>query len=373
MRHRASTSSLRRLLLFNLATDADHPILGFTSDWLRALSLVAEEIDVITMWAGRLELPSNVQVYSVGKERGRNEAARMIEFYRVLRRLLSAHHYEACFAHMMPLFVAMGGPLLRRRRIPITLWYTHSATPPILRLAERFVDRVVTAHNETFKLPSNKVRAIGHAIDLDLFRPMAPDRPNDQPFTVIAVGRVTPIKRVDVMVEALSELASAPEAPGVRLRLVGPIEGPDKEYASALERRASQLGLQGLVEFAGPIQRSRLPFEYSAADVAVNLSPSGAFDKAALEAMACGLPLITSNNALANEVTCVDDRLAIEEPAPALLASALKYLHRMTPQHRRALGATLRARRHEHSMETLAERLLAEMPRRVMKEGGKVS
>jgi glycosyltransferase involved in cell wall biosynthesis len=358
-------------LLFNLATDADHPILGFTSDWLRALSSVAEEIDVITMCAGRLELPSNIQVYSVGKERGRNEVARTIEFYRVLRRLLSAHRYDACFAHMMPLFAAMGAPLLRQARIPMTLWYTHSATPPILRLAERFVDRVVTAHNETFKLPSNKVRAIGHAIDLDLFRPMASSRFSDQPFTVIAVGRVTPIKRVDVMVEALSQLASATEAPGVRLRLVGPIEGADKEYASALERRASQLGVQGLVEFAGPNHRSRLAVEYSAADVAVNLSPSGAFDKAALEAMACGLPVITSNRALGNEVACADKRLAIEEPAPASLASALKYVHGMTPEHRRAVGATLRARMHEHSMATLAQRLLMQMPRLVTSEKDK--
>jgi len=368
MSHTASASSLERLLIFNLATDVDHPILGFTTDWLRALASLVDEIDVITMWAGRLELPSNVHVHSVGKERGRSEAMRAFEFYRVLRRLLATHRYEACFAHMMPLFAAMGAPLLRRRRIPTTLWYTHSATPLSLRIAERLVDRVVTAHVETFKLPSSKVRAIGHAIDLDVFRPVLFNRPSDQPFTVIAVGRVAPIKQVDVMIEALSELATAVPASGVRLRLLGPIESADKDYASALQARARELSVHEFVEFAGPVRRSDLAFEYSTADVAVNLSPSGLFDKAALEAMACGIPLITSNRALGAEVGCADERLAIDEPAPALLASALKYVHGMTTLERRDVGTTLRAKMFDHSLATLAERLLLAMPRRVAAE-----
>lgn len=364
MSHRTSAYSLERLLLFNLATDADHPILGFTSDWLRALAPRVGEIDVITMWAGRLELPANVHIHSVGKERGYNEAARAIEFYRILRRLLSAHRYDACFAHMMPLFAAMGAPLLRRHGIPTTLWYTHRATSATLRIAERLVDRVVTAHFETFKLPSSKVRAIGHAIDLDLFRPIPLNRV-DQPFTIIAAGRVSAIKRVDVLIEALSELMVTLPAPGMRLRLLGPIEGAaDQDYASALQGRARELGVQDVVEFAGPVPRSRLPFEYSTADVAVNLTPSGAFDKAALEAMACGLPLVTSNRALGAEVACADVRLAIDEPTPAVLASALAYVHGMTTQERSAVGATLRAKMHGHSLATLAERLLLTMPRR---------
>jgi glycosyltransferase involved in cell wall biosynthesis len=362
------TCSLERLLLFNLATDADHPILGFTTDWLRTLAPFVDEIDVITMWAGRLELPPNVHVFSVGKERGRSETMRALEFYRVLRQLLTTHRYDACFAHMMPLFAVMGAPLLRQRRIPTSLWYTHGATPPMLRIAERLVDRVVTAHFDSFKLPSSKVRAIGHAIDLDLFRPLPRVRPSHQPFTVIAVGRVAPIKRVDIMIEALAELATAVPPPGVRIRLVGPIDGADRNYASALQRRARQLRVEELVEFAGPVARSRLALEYSTADVAINLSPSGAFDKAALEAMACGLPLITSNRALGAEVASADDRLTIDEPAPVLLASALKSVHRMTMQERRAVGATLRAKMGDHSLGTLAERLLLAMPRRASSE-----
>lgn len=366
MSHQASTSSLERLLVFNLATDADHPILGFTSDWLRALAPRAGEIDVITMLAGRLELPPNVHVHSVGKERGRSEATRAIEFYRILRRLLSSHRYEACFAHMQPLFSVMGTPLLRLYRIPITLWYAHGATPPMLRVAERLVHQVVTSSFETFRLPSHKVRMIGQAIDLDLFRPVPTRRPSDQPFTIIAVGRVAPVKRLDVLIDAVSDLSLMLPAPGVRLRLVGPAENGDNEYASALHRRARRVGLEGLIEFVGPVPRSRVALEYAAADVAVNLTPSGAFDKAALEAMACGLPLITSNRALGAVVNDADERLAIDEADPGLVASALKHVQGMTAQERGAVGAVLREKMQAHSLATLAERLLLVMPRRAM-------
>ena len=59
-----------RLLLFNLATDADDPVLGFSTRWIRALAKHLEFINVITMRAGRIEVPANVRVHSVGKEKG---------------------------------------------------------------------------------------------------------------------------------------------------------------------------------------------------------------------------------------------------------------------------------------------------------------
>ena len=50
-----------RLLWFNLATDVDDPVLGFTSRWIQAIATKVERIHVITMRAGRIELPENVR------------------------------------------------------------------------------------------------------------------------------------------------------------------------------------------------------------------------------------------------------------------------------------------------------------------------
>ena len=61
------------------------------------------------MYRGEYDLPGNVRVYSAGRERGLSKAARVASFYRHLLRLLAAHQYDACFAHMMPLFAGLAG------------------------------------------------------------------------------------------------------------------------------------------------------------------------------------------------------------------------------------------------------------------------
>ena len=357
-----------RLLLFNLATDADDPILGFAHDWVASLAPYAGAIDVVSMTAGRLDLPANVRVYSVGKERGFSEPRRVAEFYRILTRLLHAARYDACFAHMMPLFAVMGAPLLRAYRVPITVWYAHGAVTRMLRVAERIVDRAVTSHPGSFRLVSPKLQAIGQAIDLDMFRPLPTERPEGAPFTVMTVGRVAPVKRVDVMVEGVARLA-ARIGDGVRLRLVGPVEAADQEYVDRLVARARALGIVHLVDFVGAVPRVQLPVEYAGADVAVNLTKVGAFDKSGLEAMACGVPLVCSNRGMVEQVNDIDPKLAIADADPELLASALRYVHDLTPAERATLGGRLRTKMQDHSMATFPERLFAAMPRRSASAG----
>ena len=103
------------LLLFNLATDADDPLLGFTTSWIRAIARRVTSIHVITMRSGRCDLPDNVTVYSVGKEKGYSEPRRVLEFYRHLFSILGNHPIDACFCHMIPAFVFLAGPLLKAK------------------------------------------------------------------------------------------------------------------------------------------------------------------------------------------------------------------------------------------------------------------
>src|SRR5512132_1096345 len=99
-----------RILLFNLATDADDPLLGFTTRWISALAARVEFIHVITMRMGRLNVPDNVRVYSVGKEKGFSELRRLMEFYRLLFRILREDRIDACFSHMITIFTILAAP-----------------------------------------------------------------------------------------------------------------------------------------------------------------------------------------------------------------------------------------------------------------------
>ena len=128
------------------------------------------------MYRGLADLPANVTVYSAGRERGLSKAARLASFYRQLLRLLGARPYDACFAHMMPLFAGLAGPLLSARGIRTVLWYTHRQRSAQLRLGLAMSWRVVSADASSFPYPTGKLRVIGHGIDTKFYSPPAPNR-----------------------------------------------------------------------------------------------------------------------------------------------------------------------------------------------------
>ncbi|MBI1282352.1 MAG: glycosyltransferase [Anaerolineaceae bacterium] len=346
-----------RLLLFNLVTDADDPVLGVMTTWVNALASRCEAVDVITMYRGRLAVAPNVHVYSVGKERGFSEARRAVEFYRILFGLLQRNHYDACFAHIMQVFVVLGAPLLKLYRIPVTLWYAHKATGRTLQIAEKLVDHIVTASPESFRLPSQKVKVIGHGIDTELFKP-APPQPNARPFTLISVGRIAPVKRLEIIISAVKALREQGQT-DVKLLLVGEVAAQDAAYGDQLRQLTNDYQLTDTVTFTGGMPYEAVAREYQQADVMVNMSATGSMDKAVLEAMACGLPVVTANEAFKILLGQWEDLLYIPPESPEELSVRLKQLMLMSPDERAALGAALRKLVVEqHSIGHLTDQLM---------------
>lgn len=347
---------MRRLLLFNLMTDADNPVLGFTTTWINALAKHFDHIDVLTMQAGRLAVAENVQVYSLGKELGYSEIRRALQFYHLLWRLLRRNHYDACFAHMNQLFALMGAPLLKLYRIPITLWYAHKSTPRTLWLAEKLVDHIVTSSAEGFRMPSRKLYIIGQGIDTNLFSPNK--QTHQRAFTLISTGRLAPVKRLETIIAALNVLVHQ-EHMDVKLRLVGSAAPEQADYEIQLRRLVDEYNLYTRVEFVGAVAYENLPAEYHQADVMVNMSLTGSMDKAVLEAMACELPVITANEAYQKILAQWADTLLIPPESPEILPKRLAQIVTTSPDERAKLGQMLRQIVvTEHSLEQLVRRLL---------------
>ena len=343
------------LLVFNLATDADDPILGFTTGWLNRLARAYAHVDVITMRMGRLEVAPNVRVYSVGKERGAGDAQRALTFYSTLNRLLNERRYQACFAHLMPLFAAMGAPLLKPRGVPLTLWYTHRQAHRILRLATAASVRVVTAAPDSFPLPTPKLRVLGHGIDTDFFSPTdAP--PSSAAPAIVHVARLMPIKHQTTLVRAL---VGVPEARAVFVGDVPP--DIDSDYRDQIESLAHALGVRQRVTLTGSLLGEAVRDQYRAAAAAVNLSPPGAFDKAALEPMSTAIPTIVSCSSFDSLLGEHAADLRIDSPDDAAaLADRLRRLLAQTPEQRARLGAELRTRVvAAHSLDGLIARLVS--------------
>lgn len=349
-----------RLLLFNLATDTDDPILGFTTCWIIALAERVESIDVITMRSGKIEVPKNVRVYSVGKEKGYSEPRRAIEFYRLLGQLLAGQHYDACFAHMMPLFVVMAAPFLRLKKIPTILWYAHKSVNPILRLATFFADRVVTSSPEGFRIPSSKVRVIGQGIDTEHFVPKQNRSSRQHPFTILTVGRLSPIKRVELLIEAIALLREKKPTLSVGVKIVGgPASESDKFYEAELKSQVKRYQLQDRFFWAGSSPFTQVVNYYQEADCFVNLCPTGGMDKAVLEAMSCELVVVVVNQTFTRVMgTELAQAWTIDWDAEQLCDRLIE-LAKLSENERQVIGRQLREIViNNHSLKNLCNALL---------------
>ncbi|MGJ3238141.1 MAG: glycosyltransferase family 4 protein [Anaerolineae bacterium] len=345
----------QRLLVFNLRTDADDHILGFTTRWLNELARYYQHMDVLTTHQGRLAISDNVTVYSTGREQGLSRSRQLWRFYRMLWTLTARHRYDACFAHMQPMFATLSAPILQLRGVPIITWYTHRQLNRMVQSAERVSFRVVSAVPSSFPIASPKLRAIGHGIDTAFFTP--DERQPSQPPRIVQVARLTAIKHQHVLLNAVRDL-------DCEVVLIGDIpDGYDDAYKRQLYQQVESLQLTDRVIFAGAQTPEQVRDWYQSATLAVNLSPPGLFDKGALEAMACGLPTIVSNPAFAPLTGTYQSQLHISAPDDdTQLHTQLKAMLALSQAERQIIGADLRAGVvAHHSLDVLIPRLITVM------------
>jgi glycosyltransferase involved in cell wall biosynthesis len=350
----------KNLLLFNLKTDADDGVLGFTTDWINTLAPHFKKLFVITMVAGKIRVAGNVTVYSVGKENGYSIPRRIFEFYRILYRLLHTEAIDACFAHMMPLFAVMAWPLLKAKRIPIVLWYAHKTVNTTLKIAVYLVDRVVTSSSTGFQIETNKKQVIGQGIDTERFCPPVNRNNKDVPFILLYVGRLSPIKHIEVLIEAMAKLVKERSGIKVQAKIIGgPLTTVDQKYASRLKLQAKDHGVDDGVEFIGSKSFHEVHKYYQMADCFVNPSDTDSVDKTVLEAMSCGVPIITSNIAFKEVLgTELATLWVIEKRNVNALYESLSLLMDMPISERRELGVMLREIVvRDHSLHRLSEKI----------------
>ncbi len=111
--------------------------------------------------------------------------------------------------------------------------------------------------------------------------------------TVVFVGRLQPFKGTDLAVQALAQLRRM--VPDARLVIVGG-DSPRGSRGERIRLRltARMLGVADRVHFLEPVPHGELPELYRAADVVVVPSASESFGLVALEAAACGTPVVAS-------------------------------------------------------------------------------
>ena len=179
----------------------------------------------------------------------------------------------------------------------------------VLRSAKRVVVATLAELTQLrflYKAEANKLTIIPPGVDTSHFYPIPSDeakqfiglKPEDR--MILFVGRIEPLKGVDTLIQAMSYLGDDlrnKEHP-VHLAIIGGEPNVDPYEMTAemvrLQKMSDDLCMGSTILFLGKRAQDTLPYYYSAAEVLVMPSLYESFGMVALEAMACGTPVIAS-------------------------------------------------------------------------------
>lgn len=306
-----------KLLIITQKVDKNDPILGFFHRWIEEFAKYFNTVYVLCLEKGKYDLPKNVVVYSLGKEKRISKITYLIKFYYYIFKLRK--NYNTVFIHMNPIYIILGGVFWRFWHKKISLWYTHKNVNFLLRATERITNVIFTASSESFRLKSKKIKIVGHGIDTEYFIP-SKDTSNKKNL-FITIGRISQIKKLEVLIEAIDILKN--EQLTIQLSIIG-VENKSDKYLRKIQNIIEQKKLFNQISLIKAKPNREMVNELHKASLFLHASETGSLDKAVLEAMSCGVPPVSSSEAFTDILSEYKDILFFEKNNPQSLANSIK-------------------------------------------------
>lgn len=346
-----------KIIFICQAVDKDDPILAGTIRWIKAFANKPEVkyVKVITLRKGEFILPKNVSVVSI---KSKNRLFTLWNFYKEI--ILSLLDKMDCF------FIYQGGPypvlLLPFKwlfRKPIFQWKAHPYISWSMRFYAKYCNtKTFTSTPSAFPLKlDKKIKVVGQGIDVHQFQINISKKKGD----LVTIGRISPIKRIEEMLYMLAYCRDKYRK-FYKLDIYGPVLEKDKSYKQQLERLLKELDLLGLVRFHGPVKHEQVPLILSRYKLFLFFCRS-ALGRSTVEAMACGLPVLSTNPCVAEILPeKLKKILIVPRDNPEVQAQKLIHILLMSQEELYKIGKALRdiVLRH-HNIEALVDKILSEI------------
>lgn len=333
-----------RLLICTQAVDRNDQALGFFHSWLQAFSKTFAQIHVVCLKEGAHNLPSNILVHSLGKERYKSRLKYIWHFYRYIFSLWN--DYDAVFVHMNQEYVLLGGIFWRLGGKKIVLWRNHKKGSVWTWIASRIVNTACYTSPEAYVAPYANSLRMPIGVDTKLFSP----GPSPQSDSILFLGRLDAVKKPDVFLEAIQLLRS--EGITTQVDVLGDPTPGRESYAAELKRRFSNIAN---VRFGPSVPHTETAELYRSHSIYVNITPSGSFDKTIGEALSCGAIVVSANEVLRG---VIPDSLIVDSKSAESVAEGIRFALQMSQSERENLRKNSRIYvEREHSLSLLADKL----------------
>jgi len=154
------------------------------------------------------------------------------------------------------------------------------------------ISEVVGRHMvQGFATPAENIRVIPRSVDLQKFNLPRARKADNQPFTIVMIGRITPLKGHPYFLKAMARVIQ--RIPSVKIQIIGDAPVKKQPYKDELILLTKRLGISGQVEFMG--NRRDIPELLSKADCLVlSTITHEAFGRVIIEAQAAGVPVVAT-------------------------------------------------------------------------------
>jgi glycosyltransferase involved in cell wall biosynthesis len=278
---------MTNLILFNIETDENSKYLSANLDWIESLATKFDQIKVYSTHVGKYTVPSNVTIRELGGGSTLKRVYGFIKLIQCMLMIIKSRKKSVVFYHMVTRVPSIISLPLKLVGVKQALWYSHSSKSLSLKWVVMNVNYIFTPTKSSFPIESHKVIISGQGISSENFSNLQKKSRKG----VISVGRVVPIKQIELFISAYSRLSIKERREFSPLTLVGDLE-TDKVYLHGLEEMAAASNLK--LCLVPQIPRHKLINHLNDAKYYFMGTPKS-LDKAAVEAAMSGCLVLTQN------------------------------------------------------------------------------
>lgn len=290
-----------KLVMFTSSYDTSLKEEGFIADWVNALSKEIDELVVILLNKPKTTTTiKNIKFYYLHKK---TKLGKILEIWQILNKENRDKKIDGIFSHIFEFLAVISGLWGKINRVKTGYWYAGGIKLNFLSLntlAFHMNDIVFTCsaleakrYVYISKINIKKISVMNHAINIDYFK-TTERKMSDDTCTIGYTCRCTRQKNIEALIQAAA-MVNKPLL--LKLALSRTQENPD--YYNFIQQemnKAQQTNHQLKIEILTNVNYSNLPEYYHSLDLYVHPSKMKSIDKAGLEAIASGLPVLLSSD-----------------------------------------------------------------------------